>query len=176
MHPIPVRLAARLPARGRPRPAPILRLRSRWRRHWAGWTAACCVLSLAACAEGYPSEDVAPIDPARMSQAELLSALNDLGKEPHLDRRWRYALRPNCELEVSVRGGAGPQGRVALDGAEVSTRAVENRSEIRLVPKGGDDAQALTVLASRRWSDTVRARSLLTHLELRCLRAPDGAA
>lgn len=175
MHPIPARLADRLPARGRPRPASALAPPSRWRRRVAGWTAACWLLSLAACTEGYPSEDVAPIDPARMSQAELLSALNDLGKEPHLDRRWRYALRPNCELEVSVRGG-GTQGRVALDGAEVSTRAVENRSEIRLVPKGGDDAQALTVLASRRWSDTVRARSLLTHLELRCLRAPDGAA
>lgn len=170
MPPICPLAAHHRPARVRPRRAAGPCPGRPWRL-----AAVLCALSLAACSDGYPSEDVVSIDPARMSQAELLSALNDLGKEPHLDRRWRYALRPNCELEVSARGG-GPQGRVALDGAEVTTRAVENQSEIRLVPKGGDDAQALTVLASRRWSDTVRARSLLTHLELRCLRALDDAA
>lgn len=175
MHPISPRSAHHHPAGGRPRRAHGMRPSHPLRRGAAGLAGALCALSLAACSGGYPSEDVVSIDPAHMSQAELLSALNDLGREPHLDRRWRYVLRPNCELEVSARGG-GPKGRVALDGAEVATRAVENRSEIRLVPKGGDEAQALTVLASRRWSDTVRARSLLTHLELRCLRAPDGAA
>ena len=65
-------------------------------------------LSLAACTDGYPTEDVPQIDPARMKQAPLLAALNALGKEPHL------------------------------------------------------------ALETRRWSDTVRARSLLTHLEVRC--------
>lgn len=137
---------------------------------------ALCTLLLSACFGGYPTEDVTSPDPARMSQAELLAALNALGKEPHLGRRWRYALRENCELEVTVRGSDAIRGRVALDGAEVSTRAVDDLSEIRLVPRDGGDAQALTVLETRRWSDTVRARSLLTHLEMRCLRPQTEAA
>ena len=70
--------------------------------------AAVFALSLAACTDGYPTEDVPQIDPARMTQAPLLAALNALGKEPHL------------------------------------------------------------ALETRRCSDTVRARSLLTHLEVRC--------
>jgi hypothetical protein len=57
---------------------------------------------------------------------------------------------------------------VELEGAEVTTRSVDGVSEIRLVPKTGGETQAVTILETRRWSDTVRARSLLTHLEVRC--------
>lgn len=138
------------------------------RRHLHLVLAGLIVLSLAACSDGYPTEDVPQIDPARMTQAQLLAALNALGKEPQLGKRWRYALHANCELEVSVRDGDTDRRRVVLEGAEVTTRSVDGVTEIRLVPKLGGEAQGITVLETRRWSDTVRARSLLTHLEVRC--------
>lgn len=126
------------------------------------------VLSSAACSDGYPTEDVPQIDLAGMTQAQLLAALNAMGKEPHLGKRWRYAMHANCELEVSVRDGDRDRRRVVLEGAEVTTRSAEGVSEIWLVPKVGGEAQGVTVMETRRWSDTVRARSLLTHLEVRC--------
>lgn len=127
-----------------------------------------CLALLAACSDGYPTGDVPQIDPARMSQAQLLAALNALGKEPHLGKRWQYALHPDCELEVSVRDLDTDRRRVLLEGAAVSTRSVDGVSEIRLVPRTGGETRGVTVLETRRWSDTVRARSLLTHLEVRC--------
>lgn len=127
-----------------------------------------CLASLAACSDGYPTEDVRQIDPARMSQAQLLAELNALGKEPHLANRWRYALHPDCELEVSVRDLDTDRRRVMLEGAAISTRSVDGVSEIRVVPKTGGETRGVTVLETRRWSDTVRARSLLRHLEVRC--------
>lgn len=130
--------------------------------------AALLVLSLAGCTDGYPTEDVPQIDPARMTQVQLLAALNALGKEPQLGKRWRYAMHADCELEVSVRNGERDRRRVVLEGAEVTSRSVEGVSEIRLVPKVGGEVQGITVLETHRWVDTVRARSLLTHLEVRC--------
>jgi hypothetical protein len=135
-----------------------------------------CVLSLAACTDGYPTKDVPQIDPARMTQAQLLAALNALGKEPHLGQRWRYALHASCELEVSVRNGDTNRRRVVLEGAVVSARSLDGVTEIVLVPKTGGEARAVTVLATRRWSDTVRARSLLAHLEVRCVGPATPAA
>lgn len=130
--------------------------------------AALSVLSLAACSDGYPTDDVAQIESARMTQPQLLAALNALGKEPHLGKRWSYALHANCELEVSVRDGGTERRRVTLEGAVVSTRSADGVTEILLVPKRGGDSQAVTVLATRKWADTVEARSLFSHLEVRC--------
>lgn len=145
---------------------------------WQGWrsqasrtpSAVLCALVLAACSDGYPTDDVPQVDPVRMTQAQLLAALNAMGKEPHLGKRWRYAMHAGCELEVSVRGGDANRRRVVLEGAAITTRSVEGTSEIQLVPKAGGEAQAVTALETRRWSDTVRARALLTHLEVRCGR------
>lgn len=137
---------------------------------WRAAVSTLCVLLLSACPDGYPTEDVPQIEPSRMTQAQLLAALNELGKEPHLGKRWRYALHANCELEVSVRDGDRDDRRVVLEGAEVTTRSVDGVSEIRLVPRTGGETQAVTVLETRRWSDTVKARSLLAHLEVRCGR------
>jgi hypothetical protein len=123
---------------------------------------------LVACSEGYPTADTPQIDPARMTQDQLLGALNAMGKEPHLGKRWRYALDARCELEVVVGKGEADRRRVVLEGAAVSSRSVDGVSEIRLVPKVGGEPEAVTVLATRRWSDSVRARTLLNHLEVSC--------
>jgi hypothetical protein len=140
-----------------------------------GWLAA-AVLALAACSDGYPTEDAVPLDPAQMTRTELLAALNSLGDEPHLGKRWRFALRPDCELEVSVRNGDQERRRVALEGADLVTRSVDGVSEIRLLPRAGGEARAVTVFEPRGWSDIVRARALLTNLEQRCRAAPAPGA
>ena len=137
---------------------------SAWHRATA---AALCVL-LSACLDGYPTEDAPRMDPGRMTREQLLVALNELGEEPHLDKRWRYALDARCELEVAVRNGATDRRRVVLEGAEIDARSADGVTEILLVPQAGGEGQAVTVLETRQWFDTVRAQSLLTHLELRC--------
>jgi len=125
-------------------------------------------LSMTACADGYPTEDSPLPDPAVMSQAQLLAALNAMGDESASGKRWHYSLDAGCTLEISVRKGGTTRHRVLLEGAEVTTRSFDGLTEIRLVPRAGGEARALTVLETRRWPDTVRARSLLTHLEARC--------
>ncbi len=131
---------------------------------------ALCALVLVACSDGYPTDDVPQADPTRMTQAQLLAALNAMGKEPQLGKRWRYVMHAGCELEISVRDGDASRRRVELKGTTITTRSVEGISAIRLVPKAGSETQAVTALETRRWSDTVRARALLTHLEVRCGR------
>jgi hypothetical protein len=143
---------------------------------WRAAASALCVLWLTACPDGYPTEDAPRVELSSMTQAQLLAALNELGAEPHLGKRWRYSLHPECELEVTVRGDDEGRRRVTLEGSEVGARAVDGVSEILLVPVNGSEMQAVTVLETQRWSDTVRARSLLTHLEVRCGQAegPDS--
>jgi len=135
---------------------------------WRAVASSLSALLLAACLEGYPSGDAPRIEPSRMTQAQLLSALNELGAELHLGKRWRYALHPNCELEVSVRNGDTVRQRVVLEGATVDARSADGVTEILLLPKDGGAAREVAVLATRKWSDTVQAKSLLTQLELRC--------
>jgi hypothetical protein len=108
------------------------------------------------------------------TQAQLLAALNAPGREPQLGKRGRYATPAHCELQASVPNGDPDRRRVVLEGAEVTSQSADGVSETRLVPKVGGEAQAVTVLENRRWSYTVRARSLLTYLGLRCgaLAAP----
>lgn len=141
-------------------------------RTWAGASCLATMVALAACSDGYPTEDVPQIDPARMTQAQLLAALNELGAEPHLGKRWRYVLRDGCELEIAVRDGERQPHRVVLDGAAIASRSADGMTEIRLVPRAGGEPQAVTALETGRWSDTVRARALLTHLELQCDKPP----
>lgn len=130
---------------------------------------------LAACSDGYPTEDAPQMAPSAMSSQQLLQALNDLGAEPHLDRRWRYGLAPGCLLEVRVHGERSRQ-QVLLAGARIESGTREGQIGVRVVPESDDgeeaEAEGITVLQTRRWTDSVRARSLLTQLELRCSEAP----
>ncbi len=151
------------------------------------WVAMVLVLGpLAACSDGYPTEDAPQLAPSAMSSQQLLQALKDLGAEPHLDRRWRYGLAPGCVLEVRVHGERARQ-QVLLAGARIESGTREGQIGVRVVPESDDGdgegdeagagagagAEGVTVLQTRRWTDSVRARSLLTQLELRC---SEGAA
>lgn len=135
---------------------------------WRALVAASFVLSVTACSDGYPTEDVPQISPSEMTQAQLLTELNALGHAPNLNKRWRYVLHDDCELEVVVRNGDIDRRRLVLEGAWVDTRSADGVTEIVLVPKIGGAIKAVTVLETRQWIDTVKAQSLLTHLEMRC--------
>mgnify|MGYP000990969545 CR=1 FL=1 len=105
------------------------------------WAAALVLPALMACTDGYPTEDVPQIDPARMTQAQLLAALNDLGQEPHLGKRWRYRVDPGCELEVRTRDN---RRRLVLEGAAVTQRSKDGLTEVLLVPKDGGELMRST--------------------------------
>ncbi len=132
------------------------------------------VMLLSGCFDGYPTDDAPRFEPARMSQAELLEELNALGADPLLDKRWRYTLDAACKLRISVRKGLPPERHVMLTGSRVDVRSVEGRTEVLLLPQSGDESAGVVALETRRWTDTVSARLILTHLELSC-RQPKRA-
>lgn len=134
--------------------------------------AACALtwaLALAACADGYPTEDEPRLDPSGMSRPQLLDALNDLGAEQRLGKRWRYTLDAGCMLDVDVQRGDPPRRRVGVADSRVDTREVDGLTHVRLTPRDGKaEAPSVVVLETPKWTDGVRARSLLAQLALRC--------
>jgi hypothetical protein len=137
----------------------------------AGRTAGCWLalaMLLGAGADGYPTEDAPRFDPSTLSQAELLEGLNALGADPLLDKRWRYSLEPGCQLRISVRKGQPPERWWVLEGSTVDVRSEDGRTEVLLLPPSGDESAAVVAIETRRWTDTVSARLLLTHLEMSC--------
>lgn len=133
--------------------------------------AALGALMLAACSDGYPTHDVPQIDPAVMTLPQLLDTLNELGQDAQPGSRWRYTLHEGCELRIAVRGEQRQRRRVALYRVEIETRSAKGTTEILLVPQGGGADEIVTALRTRRWPDTMRARSLFTQLEARCTAA-----
>lgn len=134
------------------------------------------LLLLSACSDGYPTEDEPQVDHASLDQPGLIQALNALGDEPQLDRRWHYDLAEGCELQAKVRKGKPPERRLILEGATIQLRSREGLTEVLLLPREGGEPAAIVVLESPRWTDAVRIRSLLTHLELSCGRgSPAGS-
>lgn len=129
-------------------------------------TITCVVLT--SCSDGYPTEDVPQIEPSRMTAAELVAALNELGAGRHLDQRWRYRLEGGCQLEVRARNGGAVHHRVRLTGASIEVRAEDGVFDVRVIPEDAPPSDAATVLETQRWPDSVRARSLLMHLTMRC--------
>jgi hypothetical protein len=127
-----------------------------------------CSLALAACRDGYPTEDAPRSEPSRMTREQLLDALNELGGKPRLGKRWSYALERGCGLVVRVRGSDTEVRRVELEGARIDSLSQDNVSEIRVTPRHASEADPVTVLETTRWADSVGARSLLTHLAIRC--------
>jgi hypothetical protein len=146
---------------------------SRLPRHLAPLAGVVCVL--AACTDGYPTEDAPHMDPAQMTQAQLLQAMNQLGSEKHLGARWRYALADGCRLDIQVRNGAPEARSVPLEGAEIEVDTEDKVFHIFVLPAGGADAAPVPALQSRQWVDSVRMQSLLAYLERSCSAAPAAA-
>ncbi|MFN7122647.1 MAG: hypothetical protein ACK4NM_11500 [Hydrogenophaga sp.] len=90
--------------------------RTAWRL--GAWLLVC---TLAACSEGYSTQQGALALSHGMSQERVLAALNKLGHEQPSDFHWHYRLLPGCVLEVHARrfwGGRAAQ-QVAIRGAEI---------------------------------------------------------
>lgn len=49
-----------------------------------------------ACMEGYPTQDVAAVDPLYLTQDQRLAQLNALGSDAHPERKWNYAMTRLC--------------------------------------------------------------------------------
>ncbi|MBC7939364.1 MAG: hypothetical protein H7Z19_06290 [Chitinophagaceae bacterium] len=141
----------------------------------AAWAlAAALAVVLAACGDGYPTEDEPQLDMSRMTQTQLLAAMNQLGAQRHLAARWRYAMAPACVLKVRVRNGEATEKATALEGATVETRSEDKVIHILVRTKTGPESAPVVALKSSKWSDSVRMQALLAHLERSC-SAPAAA-
>lgn len=118
------------------------------------------LLALAACSDGYPTDDEPAHDLASFSQAELLHALNELGAP-----RWHYTLAPGCRLTAEVRNGETRQHSAPLLGAAIEAR-VDDGKQFRITLLG--EQGAVPVFATPKWTDSVQAESLLAYLERSC--------
>jgi hypothetical protein len=90
---------------------------------------ACAVLALAACADGYPTEDGALRLKFGMSKEATLKAMNTIGHHGYLEHRWRYELDADCLLRVRSR---------ALEGGEAALFANTPGLHARVVLADGD--------------------------------------
>ncbi|WP_439586020.1 hypothetical protein [Hydrogenophaga sp.] len=84
---------------------------------------------LAACADGYPTEDGALVLTYGMSTDATLSAMNTIGQHSYLEHHWRYELDDVCRLRVRSRG---------LDGGEITLPTSGPRLQTRVVVAGGE--------------------------------------
>lgn len=130
---------------------------------------------LLACADGYPTEDLATGSPFEMSNPQRLAALNELGRAAQPGWRWSFTLSPDCRLAVQRREGrASPQhlAPVALTPvleAEVFSNPATGRFDLVLLASTDPGAARLaTVLESRSWTHAVQAELLLQLLVRDC--------
>lgn len=128
---------------------------------------------LAAGCDGYPTEDAQQLDESAMSVPQLLQTLDQVGSRAHLRARYRHALLPDCVLEVRSDGTLDAPVRVALDGADITTRLSGEdppAHEVLVYARGQsrEDGLAAVVQQGGRWVDWVQTRSLLQQLQRRC--------
>jgi hypothetical protein len=144
----------------------------------------------AACADGYPSEDVPPLNASALDRAGLLQALHDLAEQPDLRPRRSYRLHAGCVLEVTVHARVGAQQRAsaALPASQVELRFDNERRRYDVLLRASqaapteapeaapvDASPGPEVLAGARWVDAVSARSVLRHLQADCVSPRTGA-
>ncbi|AEG92403.1 hypothetical protein [Ramlibacter tataouinensis] len=146
------------------------------RPHAHGWLAGLLLLLLAACSDGYPTDDQAPLSPFDMSPTERVGALNALGASAHPDTHWRYGLDGGCLLRVARRGdwwrwqesvhdlrGAAVQLQIGSDAAD------RRRYDVVIRPAGS--AEGSVMLSSRREFEALQARQLARLLARDCTQS-----
>lgn len=139
----------------------------------------CASALLAACQDGYPSDDAVLLDEREMGVPELLQTLDRVGARPHLRSRYRHALAPGCVLEL--RTGApeedgGTVLRVPLAGADITTRLSGGDTpahEVLVYVQGQvrGESPPLVLHQNAYWVDWVQTRSLLQQLQRHCAAA-----
>lgn len=105
----------------------------------AWWLVLALTVPLAACLDGYPSDDLPTPDPFSMAPAELLGALNELGAKALPGHRWRYSQPQACALKVKT--GRWPWSR------QVQQHRLE-ATQVTLVSTPGSRLHQLALVAS----------------------------
>jgi len=145
---------------------------------WPRWRLgfACCALLMgASCTDGYPREDALILNPFNMTQKQLLTAMNTIGDDAHLQRSWTYDILPGCILRIDVDGEQGPRPEfeVALlgSGIDIERDRVDNTFNVAVAEQGGSTQAAAAVLESEDWTLASRTQLLLRVLQRGCADA-----
>lgn len=125
-----------------------------------------------ACMEGYPTQDVAAVDPLYLTQDQRLAQLNALGSDAHPERKWSYAMRPGCVLRIDFDGKAGlrPPFDIPLRGAvvKVATDKADQTFDVEVKPVNPGAPHQVTVLEAQDWALAVGMSRVLRVMEKGC--------
>jgi hypothetical protein len=125
---------------------------------------------LAACADGYPSEDGALHLSHDMELNKALGAMHHLGHRRQLDHHWHYELLPGCVLQAQARRFLRDREpvQVALrrSVAVVEKDANTGSHAVRVAPTG--DAQGVLVLEGVDAHDAAQMKWLVDFLPRHC--------
>ncbi len=133
-------------------------------------------LSISACQEGYTAAHEPLQDASQMSQPELLQEMNQLGSEPHLKARFKYSMKEACVLGIRMRDWGSAEEKISLNKARINITSQDKVFNVTLTPEVGAEPTAVLVLASRKWVDSVRMRSLLSNLTRICRESTSDRA
>lgn len=140
------------------------------RSHLAAWACA----TLLGCSDGYPTADAPRFEPHRMSQAERLRHLNEIGAAAAASGRWRFGLASGCMLRVEHRAAwwRGTRFEVALPRASSIRMRYDKATEtFDVVAQRPRDA-SVTLFKTDGRIDAIQAELLLNHLRRGCLARP----
>lgn len=129
---------------------------------------------LAACRNGYPTEDAPLADPGALTQEQLVEALNGLSEESRHGEERIYRLLSDCVLEIR---GESPDSRhfPRLGKHLLGVASVEEDGDtshlLTLIPRGELTAPVLTVFESRSRLEKDQARIAVLYLQKACRAA-----
>ena len=128
------------------------------------------VATLAACADGYPSEDGALILSYDMKLEKAMGALHHLGHQRQLDHHWHYELLPGCVLQAQarrfLRSREPVQVALRRSATVVEKDATTGSHTVRVAPVG--DAVGVVVLEGVDEHDAMQMKWLLDYLPRHC--------
>lgn len=129
-------------------------------------------LFLAACTEGYPTEDELIINPLEMNQSQRLQAMNQLGQDAHPEMTWIYRALPSCTMQITVNGSESDQQTFSLQmsgaGVGISFNKAEQIYGVKVQPKRGDALEEQPVLLSKTWLDAIEMSNLVRSFQVGC--------
>ena len=126
--------------------------------------------ALAACADGYPSEDGALILSHDMKLEKAMGALHHLGHQRHLDHHWHYELLPGCVLQAQakrfLRNRDPVQVALRRSATVVEKEGGAGSHTVRVAPAG--DTEGVVVLEGVDEHDATQMKWLLDYLPRHC--------
>ncbi|MBL0919898.1 MAG: hypothetical protein IBJ14_14440 [Hydrogenophaga sp.] len=132
------------------------------------------VLALAACADGYGTEEPLVLDDD-VSLARAIEVMNLTDRQVRGvrgTREQRFAVEGDCRLRVAAESpGDTPLVHTPLGGLEVEVSGsgeAQNRFETWVRPRGGERVRVLPAAA---WTEATQMRWLIEHAARVCPRA-----